>query len=66
MNTLLILNLTIKYLTSAKKFDIELFGNSYYSMFLCKSRNWESGNGMRGMRGIGVGMQGIGWECPKK
>ena len=25
-----------------------------------KSRNGESGNGMRGIRGMGVGMQGIG------
>ena len=32
---------------------------------ICKSRNGESWNGMKGMRGIGVGMQGIGvgmWE----
>ena len=27
---------------------------------ICKSRNGESGNGMRGMRGMGLGMQGIG------
>ena len=42
-------------------------------MAICKSRNRESGNGMRGMmgtrgitvgtRGIKVGMRGMGWEC---
>ena len=30
---------------------------------ICKSRNGESGNGMRGMRGMRVGMQRIGGEC---
>ena len=29
---------------------------------ICKSRNGELGNGMRRMRGMGVGMQGMGWE----